>query len=171
MEVNLVMTQAQYQEVWRELFPFGSSDEQFGCAIAGVSSYAGGYNLLLRAFFRADRSCLITQSGASVRPDPRFVEYTWTLAEKSSSSLIDFHTHPFCDTHVRFSPIDDRDDRDGFPKVVARLGRGPHASIVLGRRSLDARWYDSRTGSLQPINRLRIIGENMHTIVPTSAQH
>ena len=171
MEVSIVMTRSLYCEVQQRLFPSDSPDEQFGCAIAGVSSYPGGCSLLLRTFFRADESCLITQSGASVRPDPRFVEYIWTVAEKSRSGLIDFHTHPFCDTHVRFSPIDDRDDRDGFPKVVTRLGHGPHASIVLGRRSLDARWYDSRTGSLQPINRLRIIGENMHTIVPTSAQH
>jgi hypothetical protein len=171
MRVSIVMTRSQYHEVLHRLFPSNSRDEHFGCAIAGISTYPGGCNLLLRAFFGADESCLIKQSGASVRPDPCFVEYIWTLAEKSRSSLIDFHTHPFCDTHVRFSPIDDRDDRDGFPKVVARLGHGPHASVVLGRESLDARWYDSSAKSLQPISRLRIIGENLHTIVPTSARH
>lgn len=143
MKVNIVMMAPQYAELRRTLFPPGDSDEQFGCGIAAVSGYPGGYNLLWRRFIAADKSCLVRQSAASVRPDPRFVEYVWTLAQKSRSSLIDFHTHPFCSTHVRFSSIDDRDATNGFPKMVRRLGPGPHASVVLGVKSLDAQWYDA----------------------------
>jgi hypothetical protein len=169
MKVNIVMTASQYAELRRRLFPPGDSEEEFGCGITSVSSYPGGCNLLLRRFAVADKSCLLQQSGASVRPDPRFVEYVWTLAEKSRSSLIDFHTHPFCDTQVQFSPIDDRDERDGYPKMVARLGPGPHASVVLGTKSLDARWYHAQTGAIQPIAEVRILGENLRTILPASA--
>lgn len=168
MKITIVMMASQYAHMRRRLFPPGDEDEQFGFAIAGVSGYPGGYNLLVRRFIAADPSCLIRQSGASVRPDPRFVEYIWTLAEESRSSVIDFHTHPFCDTQVRFSPIDDRDARDGFPKMVQRLGPGPHASVVLGRNSLDAQWYDAKAGVIQPVAEVRILGENLQTIVPTS---
>lgn len=169
MNVNIIVTAAQYAELLRRLFPPGNTDEQFGCGVTGVSRYPGGFNLLLRRFIAADSSCLIKQSGASVRPDPRFVEYIWTLAEKSKGGLIDFHTHPFSSTHVQFSPIDDRDARRGFPKMVKRLGPGPHASIVLGVSSLDAQWYDTRTGAIKSIAKVRILGENLQTLVPTSA--
>jgi hypothetical protein len=169
MKVTIIMVAPQYAELRRRLFPLGDTDEQFGCGVAGVSGYPGGYNLLLRLFVPADKSCLVRQSAASIRPDPRFVEYVWTLAEKSGSSLIDFHTHPFCESYVRFSPIDDRDAKNGFPKMVERLGTGPHASVVLGRQSLDAQWYDARARVIRPVAEVRILGENLRTIVPTSA--
>lgn len=169
MKVKIVMTAIQHMWLLRSLFPTGSSDEHFGCGITGVSTYPGGCNLLLRRFIPADESCLIQQSGASVRPDPRYVEYVWTLAQRSSGSLIDFHTHPFCDRQVSFSSIDDRDARNGFPRMVARLGDGPHASVVLGTSSLDAQWYDGSSGVIRPITEVRILGENLQTIIPTSA--
>ena len=169
MQVKIVMTAHQYRGLRHRLFPPGDSCEQFGCGIAAVSTYPGGYSLLLRRFIVADKSCLVKQSGASVRPDPRFVEYIWTLAERSTSSLIDFHTHPFCSTQVRFSFIDDRDERQGFPKMVARLGPGPHASMVLGTESLDARWYDVQAAIIRPVAQVRILGENLRTVLPTSA--
>jgi len=169
MKVTIIMLATQYVELWSRLFPPGKADEQFACGILGVSHNPGGCNLLLRRFMVADASCLIKQSGASVRPDPKFVEYIWTLADKSGSSLIDFHTHPFCDTHVRFSSIDDHDARDGFPKMVKRFGPGPHASIVFGRRSLDAQWYDAQSRTVKPVAEVKILGENLRTILPTSA--
>jgi hypothetical protein len=169
MKVKSVMTAQQYAGLRQRLFPPGDPDEQFSCGITSISTYPGGCNLLLRWFLVADKSCLVKQSGASVRPDPRFVEYVWTLAEKSRSSLIDSHTHPFCRTQVQFSPIDDHDEKKGFPKMVARLGPGPHASMVLGTQSLDARWYDAQTGAIKPIAQVTILGENLRRILPTSA--
>lgn len=169
MHVKIIMTASQYALIRQGLFPSDSSDEHFGCGITGVSHYPSGCNLLLRRFIMADKSCLIKQSGASVRPDPRYVEYVWTLAQESAGGLIDFHTHPFCGTGVRFSSIDDHDARVGFPKMVARLGDGPHASVVLSAESLDAQWYDATNGTIHPVAALRILGENLQTIIPTSA--
>ncbi|GAF89265.1 unnamed protein product, partial [marine sediment metagenome] len=121
-------------------------------------------------FALADNSCLLDQSGASVRPDPRFIDYIWTLVKKSNSSLIDFHTHPFSDTNVGFSGIDDRSEMESFPKAVEYLGNGPHTSVVLGRNSLDGRWYNPITKTLEPIAALKILGQKLTTITPTSAK-
>lgn len=170
MRVTIVMLAWQYDELLQRLFPPGDENEQFGCGITGVSSYPGGYNLLLRQFIAADKSCLVKQSPVSVRPDPRFVEYIWTLAEKSKGSLIDFHTHPFCQTRVGFSGIDDHDTKSGFPKMIKCLGPGPHASVVLGTKSLDAQWYDAQSRTTRPVAGVRILGENLRTIIPTSAE-
>lgn len=169
MKVTIIMLAPQYAELRRKLFPPGDGNEQFGFGIAGVSGYPGGYNLLLRRLIVADKSCLVRQSPVSVRPDPRFVEYVWTLAEKSRSSVVDFHTHPFCTTDVGFSSIDDHDAASGFPKIVRRLGPGPHVNVVLGTKSLDAQWYDAQAHAVKPIAEVRILGENLRTIVPTSA--
>jgi hypothetical protein len=170
MKVKIVMTAKHYAELRQGLFPPGDPDEQFGCGITSTSTSPGGCNLLLRWFLVADKSCLVKQSGGSVRPDPRFVEYVWTLAERSRSGVIDFHTHPFSDSKVQFSPIDDHDERRGFPKMVARLGFGPHASVVLGTNSLDAHWYDAQTGVIRPIAQVTILGENLRVILPTSTK-
>jgi len=84
--------------------------------------------------------------------------------------LIDFHTHPFSDKNVCFSCIDDRSEYESFPKVVEYLGQGPHASIVFGRNSLDARWYDPKTKILKPVLEIRILGEKLVKIIPTSSK-
>ena len=170
MNINIIITQKDYREFSQQLFPLGDSNEHFGFGLAGVSNYRGGFNLLLREFIAADNSCLLMQSGASVRPDPIFIDYIWTLAKKSKSSLIDFHTHPFSDTNVGFSGIDDRSEMESFPKAVEYLGNGPHASVVFGRNSLDGRWYNPITKTLEPIATLKILGQKLTTIIPTSAK-
>lgn len=169
MRVMIVVIEPHWTQLRNCLFPAGDTDEYFGFGLTGISRSDELCRLLLRRIVLADRSCLVRQSGSSVKPDPRFVDYVWALAKKSRSGLVDFHTHPFADAHVGFSSIDDQSDRINFPEFVEYLGSGPHASVVLGRRSLDARWYDAQTATIKPINLVRVLGDNMQTIVPTSA--
>lgn len=169
MRIRIIMTEQQYADLTGGLFPAGDDREHFGFALVGVSRSPANCNLLARKFILADESCLIAQSGVSVRPHPMFVEYVWTLAEKSLSGVIDCHTHPFSQDGVAFSSIDDADEEDGFAKKIARLGSGPHASMVLGRKSLDARWYDPRVKDFRPVDMVRILGQDLRTILPTSA--
>jgi len=170
MKVIIVAVEQTWTQLQSALLPPGSGDEHFGFAIAGISRSEDVCRLLIRKFILADSSCLVKQSGANVRPDPRFVDYVWTLAKESCSSLIDFHTHPFSDTNVAFSSIDDQSERRSFPRAVEALGEGPHASVVLGRSSLDARWYEAATGEFRTISMVRVLGENLRTIIPTSAR-
>lgn len=169
-QVQIFTTEYNHDDLRRRLFPPGDSNEHFGLGLAGVSHYPGGCNLLLRKFIAADSSCLIKQAGASVMPDPIFVDYVRALAKKSNSITIDVHTHPFSDKGVTFSGIDDRSEYESFPETVQLLGEGPHASVVLGRNSLDARWYDAKTGKLRPIAAVKVLGKSLKNIVPTSFQ-
>jgi hypothetical protein len=168
MKVRIVTTQQQYELILRKLLPPGDSNEHFGFGISGISRYGGIINLLLREFVAADDSCLFSQSGANVRPDPRFIDYAWALAKKSKGGIIDFHTHPFSGRYVSFSGIDDRSEMDSFPKAVQYLGDGPHASIVLSTTGLDARWYNPKTKTVEPVTEVKILGEKLTVIVPTS---
>jgi molybdopterin/thiamine biosynthesis adenylyltransferase len=116
-----------------------------------------------------DKSCLTNQSGVSVVPDPRFVQYVYNAVKECKGGLITIHTHPFSNENVNFSGIDDRSEADSFPKEVELLEKGPHASIVFGRNSVDARWYDANTKQIKPIKAIKVIGESgTKTLTPTS---
>jgi hypothetical protein len=169
MKVQIVMTELYYDQIRHELFPPGDSDEHFMFGLTGFSRYRRTCNILLRSFIHADKSCVHTQSGANVRPKREFTQYVWALAKKSNSGLIDFHTHPFSETHVRFSGIDDASEADSFPKAVKSLGDGPHASIVFGRDCMDARWYDPKAKELKPVTTVKVLGDKLINIIPTSS--
>ena len=170
MQANLIIPQECYELIRSKLCPLDDPNEQFGFALAGTSTHTGGCNILLRKFIYADNSCLIHQSGAAVKPDPRFVKYIWRIAKLSNSSLVDFHTHPFAGRNVCFSGIDDRSERESFPKAVKYLGKGPHASVVLGKDSLDARWFNTQTATIEPIAAVKILGQTLAVVTPTSAR-
>jgi hypothetical protein len=76
----------------------------------------------------------------------------------------------FSNKHVTFSCIDDASDRESFPQAEAYLDHGPQASMVFGKNSLDARWYNPITGNFEPVTEVRVIGERLITITPTSAR-
>jgi molybdopterin/thiamine biosynthesis adenylyltransferase len=169
MKVQIITPEFLYLKLRRKLFPPGDDRENFAFALAGVSRHLDACNLLLRHFIAADGSCLVKQSGVRVSPDQRFVTYAWTLAKASNSVLIHIHTHPFSDNYVGFSGIDDVSDTETFPKMVEFLGNGPHTAIVLGQNCLDARWYDPQSKTLKPVAAVKILGERLLTILPSSA--
>ena len=170
MQVNLIMPEECYKLICSKLCPLDDPNEQFGFALAGTCNYTDGCNILLRKFIYADNSCLIQQSGAAIKPDPRFVKYIWKIAKLSISSLIDFHSHPFAGSNVCFSGIDDNSERESFPKAVKYLGEGPHASVVLGKDGLDARWFNTQTATIEPIATVKILGQMLVVLTPTSAR-
>ena len=169
MKVQIIIPKLQYHNLCQKLFPPGDDREHFAFAVAGVSRHPNGCNLLVRHSIVADSSCLVKQSGVRVSPDLRLVAYAWTLAKASNSVLIHIHTHPFSIDYVGFSGIDDASDAETSPKLVEYLGNGPHAAIVLGQNCLDARWYDPQTKTLKPVAAVKVLGERLVTITPSSA--
>jgi molybdopterin/thiamine biosynthesis adenylyltransferase len=169
METQINMTTKMYNEMLEKLFPPDNDSEQFGFIVTGLSKHKNGHNLLCRKFIHADESCLTNQSGVSVVPDPRFVQYVYNTVKECKGGLITVHTHPFSSENVCFSGIDDRSEEDSFPKEVNLLGKGPHASVVFGRNSVDARWYDAKTKQIEPVKAIKIIGEiGTKILTPTS---
>ena len=169
MNINILATEDFYSWMMRQLFPKDDPNEQFGFIITGLSKNEHGTNLLCRKFIFADKSCLIKQTPVAVAPDPRFTQYVWAIAKECNGGLITVHTHPFANSHVCFSGTDDRSEAESFPKEAAFLGNGPHANIVFGKSSLDARWYDPIKRQVWPINEFRIIGEHgTEVMYPTS---
>jgi molybdopterin/thiamine biosynthesis adenylyltransferase len=168
MYTEIWSTENLWNSIKKSLFPPNDSREHFGFGLAGINNHSDSCKILLRKFIPADNSCLIKQAGAYVEPHINFVHYLWNLAKESNSVLIDVHSHPFSNNIVNFSGIDDRSEYEGFPKAVEYLGEGPHASIVLGRSSVAARWYNSGRRCLEPIKAIKIIGNTLEIIKPTN---
>ena len=170
METQINMTTKMYNEMLEKLFLPNNDSEQFGFIVTGLSKHENGHNLLCRKFIHADESCLTNQSGVSVVPDPRFVQYAYNSVKECEGGLIAVHSHGFANKNVSFSSIDDRSEEDSFPKEVELLGKGPHASMVFGRNSIDARWYDAKTRQIKPITAIKIIGETGTKIITPTSQ-
>jgi molybdopterin/thiamine biosynthesis adenylyltransferase len=171
MEVQLIIPENCFKDMRQTLLPQADTNEHFGFAVSGFNYHSRGCDILMRMFIPADRSCLINQSGSSVKPNPAFTSYIWQLARQSNSGLIDIHTHPFSDTGVAFSGIDDRSEAESFPKVIEFLGKDPHASLVFGRNSIAARWYNPKTKSTEPIKNIKILGQKVTTIIPANYEN
>jgi len=161
---RIIVPEHLYQQIQRTLLPPGERNECFGVAMAGVCRCNHRFHLLVRTFTPAAPSCLLRQSPVSVRPDPRFMRFFWTVAKDSHASLLTIHTHPFAGTRVSFSGIDDRSEAESFPKLVAAVGPGPHASMVLGRDSLQAHWFNAQTGRVEPVDQVIIIGRTLRKL-------
>ena len=168
MEVRLIITEDSFNHMRQEMLPDTNTNEHFGFAISGIKHHSHGCDILVRAFIPADESCLINQSSMSIKPNPKFTNYIWQLAKQSKSGLIDIHTHPFSETRVAFSGIDDKSEAESFPQAVKYLGEGPHASVVLGRNSIAARWYNPKTKSTEPIKAIKIIGRKITVVIPSN---
>lgn len=169
MDVKIITTKQMYDSMISQLFPDNNPLEQFGFIITGLSKHEKNINLLCRKFIYADKSCLTEQTGTSVVPDPRFVQYVWGIVKECNGGLITVHTHPFANERVSFSPIDDRSESISFPKELEFLGEGPHANIVLGTNSIDARWYNPEEKRVEPIKAIKIIGDiGIKVLTPTS---
>jgi molybdopterin/thiamine biosynthesis adenylyltransferase len=164
MKVQIIIPEESFKNIKRKLLPANDNREHLGFALAGVNHHCDSCNILVRTFIPADDSCLMKQEGAYVKPHLTFVYYLWKLAKESNSSLIDFHSHPFSNNSVNFSGIDDRSEYESFPKAVEYLGEGPHASVVLGRNSIAARWYNPSKKLLEPVDQIKIVGNSLQII-------
>lgn len=167
MQVLIVFTESVYRCATAHLLQ-ATGEEQFGFFLAGVCRADKDIRLLVREFLPAGRDALAAQSGVRVRPCREFTRQAWQRCRGETSVLLDVHSHPFSDRGVTFSGIDDRADQEAFPMAVRYLGPGPHASMVFGQRSVDARWYDAKTSKVRAVSEIRVLGSHLRRLRPTA---
>ncbi len=84
-------------------------------------------------------------------------------------SLIETHSHPFCDEGVTFSGIDRANENEKFRYVARKLPGIYHATMVFGQHSLDAHLFDWRRKVVRPIDRVIVRGFPFAFHLPTSS--
>jgi molybdopterin-synthase adenylyltransferase len=167
-EIEITFLENDYNRVREHLIRSDTANEQFLFALGNESRSANVCRVLVRSVAYGGLPCVLGQSRVSVRPDPVYTLFMWTIAKKTGSVIIHSHSHPFADRAVGFSGIDDAGDRESFAKAAKHLGGGPYISMVVGKNSLDARYYDPEAKVIQPVHSIKVIGDRRLEIIPSS---
>lgn len=182
MNVDIVFPSPQWELLQRHLFeaapdPGGhGSDEQLAFALAAPVQSPTGVRLTIREVVPARPQDLEHRSPVAIAPTAEFVAAALSRCRQEGWSLVEVHSHPF--SHgpgTTFSGVDWSSDRAKMPRVAELLPEHTlHATMVLGRSSLDAHYYDRGSASIRPIHRIRVLGVQAGTpqlmrITPTGA--
>lgn len=137
--------------------------------LAGMSKSKKQLNLLVREVIPVPRDGFIEKRSAYLKIDPDFMMPVIKKARLEKLSVISVHSHPFSDNSVTFSSIDDYGDNLLMPKIQQRVLGRPHAVMVFGKSSVDARIWEIGEKESRPVDLIKIVGYPMRKIYPTSA--
>ena len=144
-------------------------DEEAAFFVGGLSQTSERLNLLVREVIPVPEEGFIKKGRAHLTIAPEFMAPIIKRARLDNLCVISAHSHPFSDGGSAFSSIDDYGDDLLMPKIQGRAPNRPHATMVFGRSSLDARvWEPRKTESVQ-VDTVRVIGETIRDIIPTNA--
>lgn len=143
--------------------------EEAALLLAGVARLEGKLVLTVREVIPVPDPGFQTKGGLFLQVDPEFLAPVIKRCRYEKASLFIAHSHPFSDTTVGFSGIDDGGERALVPRLRMRVPDRPHGALVFGRRSVAARvWLEGAENST-PIDRIRIVGERSVEFVPSNA--
>jgi ThiF family len=161
---DIVMTASFWRELSTHLLrPLKnnefSSDEQLAFILASSNNGAQRLRLLAREMLKAGPEDLVEQGPAAIKPRPEFVMHALNRCRNESLHLIEVHSHPFSyGEGTTFSGIDWRNDEGKMPGLANLLPEMMHVTMVMGRDSLDAHYYDRATKSILPVEQVVVVG-------------
>jgi molybdopterin-synthase adenylyltransferase len=149
---------------------YSNNIEQAAFLLAGVSRSQQQTALLVREIIVVPPDGFIKQSGVYLEIDPAFMAPIIKKARINKLSVISLHSHPFSGSSVGFSGIDDRGEAELISKIQQRVSNIPHATMVFGQSSVDARiWYPDSCDPV-PVDVIKIIGRTIREVYPTSSK-
>jgi len=168
MRKTIILTRKDYEVLKKHLLQKVGEEAAF--LICGISESATFINLLVREVIPVPTEGFQRKAYAGLTIDPEFMMPILKKCRHEKLSVILAHSHPFSETAVRFSSIDDMGERLLIPKVKQRIADRHHATLVLGRSSVDARIWKKGKNYGEPIDLIKIIGYQTEELYPTSAK-
>ncbi|MBF6446608.1 ThiF family adenylyltransferase [Nocardia elegans] len=151
-----------------------ATDEQMAFVMASHNEGAGAVRLIAHDLLCAGPDDLAHQSAGGIGPTSSFVAAALSRCRSEGWSLIEVHSHPFdMSDHTSFSGIDWANDQLKMPALSRTVPY--HATMVVGRRSLDAHYFNRGDGQIYPIREIVIVGphfgrSDVARVTPTSAR-
>ena len=146
-----------------------TADEEAALLLTSSRADSDDLDLLVRRVVPVPDDALLSKHRAGLEIAPDFIAPLLKEARRDRGGIIVCHSHPFSTTSVHFSGIDDGGEEALFPRMQARTP-GPHASIVFGQESCDARvWLVDSSGPVA-VDELTIIGDSVESIATCSAR-
>jgi molybdopterin/thiamine biosynthesis adenylyltransferase len=135
-------------------------NEQMAFVLAAPNVSSSRIRLVGHELVCARSTDLDHQSPSAISPNGKFVADALSRCRREGWSLIEIHSHPFdSGSRTTFSGVDWSNDRTKMPRVASMLP-DPfyHATMVIGRNSLDAHYYKRVTGTIVPVRQVTIVG-------------
>jgi hypothetical protein len=145
-------------------------EEQLAFLLAGVARGRGWKRLLVREFIPVPPEALARQTAASLAVRPGFSQAVLQRCYEEGLSLIEVHSHPFCDQGATFSATDVANEAVKFRYVALKIPDVDHATMVVGQSDLDAHLWDRRLRRAVPVDRVRLVEAPICDLLPTSGQ-
>jgi molybdopterin-synthase adenylyltransferase len=166
MEVEVIFPALEWETLQDHLFgqsdagPPQRCDEQMAFLLAAPNASIRSCRLTIREVVPGRAPDLAYQSPTGIAPTGESVAEILTRCRREGWSLIEVHSHPFSHgDSTTFSTIDWANDRAKMPAVSILLPeQSLHATMVVGRTSLDAHFYDRGSAIIQPVQRISILG-------------
>jgi molybdopterin-synthase adenylyltransferase len=136
-------------------------DEEGAVLLARESRTNDALVLLVTDVIKVPDSGLIHKGPGGLTVDPEFLAPIIKRARLESASVILTHSHPFSDSSVYFSSIDDMGEKSLMPKLQERITDRAHGAIVFGRRSVAARVWLPNARSSVPVDRVTTVGSRI----------
>jgi len=155
---------------WREAedFLLGESREKFGFFLCGVTDTRDGPRFCVQEFLPVKDRHLDSGAQMERQIGLDFLLDVINRAKEDGLAIVEVHTHPLTDERVTFSAVDDREMPEFVSYAMDSLDGRPYAAVVLGRNSLDARYWED-PDEYCPVERIVITGDEFDYRVPTSS--
>ena len=167
MKRVITFTNNDFESAYNYLIQNGREEAVF--FLAGVSESEAVINLLVREVIPVPKSGFLDKHYAYLKIDPDFMMPIIKRARLEKLSVISAHSHPFSGTLVGFSFIDNYGDGLLLPKIQQRVKNRPHAAMVFGRSSIDARIWEREEKQSQSVDLIKVIGRPIRKIYPTGS--
>lgn len=140
------------------------ASETGALAILGECRTAAKHEFLVAKIFLPEPGDLkIASSGEVVFASSYIRRAHLEMRRQGLAGIAVFHTHPFADSDVGFSPYDDEQEPTLVENLLELEPKTRLVSVVAGRQSQNGRSYSSPT-SLQSLNRLIVVGHRVSNL-------
>lgn len=159
MKISISMTGKDYDSLRRHLLSRAPYEEA-AILLAGLYATDDRIGLLIREVMPVPVDAFLTKGGMYLEIDPEFLAPLVKRCRLEQFCFILAHSHPFSGS-VGFSGIDDAGEVRLFEKIQQRVPSMPHAAIVMGQDSVDARvWLPAQHYS-QPVSLFKVVGDRI----------
>ncbi len=163
-KTSIRFPQGWFQEMRGQLLE-DLSCEAFAVLFAKREQVEGSTILNVKAIRYPRLQDYQSQGLAHLRLQPKYIHDVLSELQNRSDvdTIIDVHTHPFCERFVHFSGIDDRDERNFYQWLRETFDDTHYASIVLSQSDYSARewvWQRGQPRVQLAEIRTQTLGEN-----------
>jgi len=154
MQRQIIFTGKDFNQLRNHLLQ--DSKEQFAFAMAGINQGSDYMKILVKEVLRVPDHAFEHQGSAYLRLKKDFVAKVITRAVNERLALIEMHSHPWSNC-VEYSSVDDRSEADRFLWAAENFPQIEHATLLMGKDSVDARMWCKQEEVMVPIHSLRIL--------------